>query len=180
MLVVVPTQTGRYLPEPIFCTLGAVWSKAAPCQSTGGGTCWSNTRIMFASRTPNTTPSSSTESPTRNCRTSASVRGVLKRYSLMSESHFHRAVGAELGAAAFCPPALKVHRHGIAGDMRPGRLDVDPHRRRVGAQALRSDAGLIDSRQQLLFEGGQLRVGIADAQGPQGCLFRQGHADRKS
>src|SRR2546430_12090835 len=88
MLVVVPTESGSYLPGPTFRTFGAVCNKAAPRQSTGGATCSSKTRIMLASRMPKITPSRSTESPTRSWRTSDSVKGVLNRYSTMNRDAF--------------------------------------------------------------------------------------------
>src|ERR1043166_2418775 len=84
MLVVVPTDSGSYLPGPTLCTLGAVCNKAAPCQSTGGRTPWSKTRIRLASRTPKMMPSRVTESPMASWRTSASVSGVLNRNSAIA------------------------------------------------------------------------------------------------
>src|SRR3569832_1019485 len=88
MLVVVPTHIASYFPYGDFRTLGAVCKSAAPFQSTGGATFRSKTRIKLASRTPKITPSKSTESPTRSLRISASVSGVLNRYSDISNRSY--------------------------------------------------------------------------------------------
>src|SRR5712672_1260354 len=147
MLVVVPTDNGSNLPGPIFRTFGAVCSKAAPCQSTGGGTPLSKIRIRLASRTPKITPSRSTESPTRSWRIFSSVSGVVKEYSGIFDllkPKFHFAVWRDFRPPPLRSPALHVHRYRIAGDMRPRRFNVHCQRRGVATEALRADASLVD------------------------------------
>jgi len=70
--------------------------------------------------------------------------------------HLHLAVGAHLRPAPFRPPALHVHRDGVAGNVSPRGLDMNSQRGGVAAQALRADAGLIDRVEELFLKRSHL------------------------
>src|SRR5690242_15565284 len=71
-LVVVPMQIFSYRPSPTLRTFGAVWSRNAPRRSIGGSTPWSKMRICVRSRMPMMWPWTTTSSPARSLRISAS------------------------------------------------------------------------------------------------------------
>src|SRR5262245_51329300 len=71
--------------------------------------------------------------------------------NIVSEAQLYLAIGTHLRSAPFRPPALHVHSDGIAGDMGPGRLDVDGERGSVAAKPLWAYAGLIDSVEEFVL-----------------------------
>ena len=79
----------------------------------------------------------------RSTRSKKTIRDNRSEVAIL-KSHLHAALRRNLRPPPLRAPALQIHRHRIARDVRPRRFDVHTQRRRVTAQTLRADASLID------------------------------------
>src|SRR5690349_24763974 len=177
-LVVVPMQTFSYLPSAIFRTPGAVWRRNAPRRSIGGSTPWSKMRICVRSRMPMMCPWTTTSSPARSLRISASsVMGNVTSCVAMSglPVELDGAVGGHVRGRAPRGPALVVDRHRVQGHVRVRVLDVALQDGHVAAQAHRADARFVQQLEELLLELSHDRVGVARAHRAGDRLLRQVH-----
>src|SRR6185503_8945915 len=145
-LVVVPMQTGSYLPFSSLRTPGAVWRRNAPERSIGGSTPWSKIRICVRSRMPMMWPWTVTSSPARSFRISAgSVIGKVTSCFAISELPVELEVALRVDVHRGAPrgPALVVDRDRVQGHVRVGVLDVALEDGHVASEAHRADAGLV-------------------------------------
>src|SRR6185436_9698676 len=154
-LVVVPMQTGSYLPFSSLRTPGAVCSRNAPLRSIGGSTPWSKMRICVRSRMPMMWPCTVTSSPARSFRISAgSVMGNVTSWTATSclPVVVDCPVGRDVRGCAARSPALVVPGDRVERHVRVGVLDVALQHRHVATEPHGPDAGLVQQPEQLVFE----------------------------
>src|SRR3954462_9921977 len=97
--------------------------------------------------------------------------------SLGLKAEFDLAGGRDFGAAALGAPALHVHGHWIARDMRPGRFDVYRQGGGIAAQPLWADARLINRIEKFSLDLRHLGIRIFRAKWARGGFLCQGHAE---
>src|SRR5437773_10074162 len=158
-LVVVPMQTGSYLPLSSLRTPGAVCNRKAPVRSIGGATPWSKIRICVRSRMPMMWPSTVTSSPARSSRIASSLVGNESCLELTVELNL--SARSDVRARAARGPALVVDRNGVQGHVRVRVLDVTLQDRHVSAESHRPDACLVEQLVQLFLELRHVRIGVA-------------------
>src|SRR6059058_418277 len=149
-LVVVPIETGSYLPGPSLRTPGAVCRRKAPFRSSGGSTPSSKIRICVRSRMPMMWPSTRTSSPACSSRIAASVVGNVRRLELTVVLNLPLRCDVRAGAA--CGPALVVDRDRVQRHVRVRVLDVALQDGDVAAEPHRPDPRLVQQAVELLLE----------------------------
>src|SRR5919202_74665 len=151
-LVVVPIETGSYLPGPSFRTPGAVCRRKAPFRSIGGAIPWSELRICVRSRMPMMWPSTSTSSPARSSRIASSVVGKAMRFVSELAVIFDLPVRPDVRRRTARGPALVVDGDRVERHVRVGVLDVALQDGDVAAEPHRPDPRLVQQLEQLFLE----------------------------